>query len=186
MADEPFPECDASHDGEPWTDPQSGEKYICTLDPLNGFWLWLPVGNASQVKKNIGYTYQSSSNGCAFNIVSITSDYYGAPTNGAGSGILSRFFSGSPTCSAAAWVQPVGEERARTVIQKWNGSVWANVRDTGFIYSNVAASSWLVGFNMFSVPDAGSGTYRAVGYGSFLQGGAWRGTSRTTVGIYMQ
>ena len=186
FADEPFPPCDASHDGDIWKDPQSGEEYECVLDPYNGFWYWRPKGPAARVKPNIGYTYKSSTYGCAFNIVSIASDYFGAPSNGAGSGTYSRFFGGSPACKTSAQVQPPGELRGRTLIQEWTGSAWSNCVDSGFIYSNVSASSWLIGVNMFSVPDCGAGSYRAIGYGSFFQGGAWRGTSRTTTSIYMQ
>jgi hypothetical protein len=186
LAEEPFPPCDAAHDGDTWTDPQSGDKYICLLDPENGFWWWHPTGPSGSHRESVGFTYASSSYGCAWNIVSTWSDYYGAPTNGAGSAILSRFYSGSPACSGSAWVQPINEMRARTVIQRWNGSIWATISDSGYQYNNVSGTSWLVGLNMGSVPDGGPGTYRTLGYGSYYQGGAWRGTSRISPSLYEQ
>lgn len=73
-----------------------------------------------------------------------------------------------------------------TVFSKmFSGASWQECHDTGYVYSNVSAYSWVVGFNMFSVPDCGNGSYRNIGYGSFYQSGAWRGTSLTSPSLYM-
>jgi hypothetical protein len=81
--------------------------------------------------------------------------------------------------------QPAGELRARTRLQRWTGSAWQECKDTGYQYSNTSAYSWVVGFNMFGSPDCGNGSYRNIGYGSFYQSGAWRGSSLTSPSLYM-
>jgi hypothetical protein len=94
--------------------------------------------------------------------------------------ILSMFSS----CEAKK-TQPPGELRARTYIQRWNGSSWYTCRDTGYTYSNVNAYSWMEGYNMGSTPDCGSGYYRGFGYGHLWESSVWRGGYRISPSIWM-
>ena len=55
--------------------------------------------------------------------------------------------------------------------------------DSGYVYNTTTAWSWRVGIDMGSLADCGSGSYRAWGYAALYQGGAWRGSSLTTLAL---
>ena len=65
--------------------------------------------------------------------------------------------------------------RSRVILQRYGPSGWATCRDTGYLYNTGAAFGWVAGVDMGTAADCGSGSYRAIGYGSFYQGGGWRG-----------
>jgi hypothetical protein len=183
-ADHPLPP-EPCVPGTVWTDTQSGIKYLCIYVEAFGGGKWFLLGaDDDSVADSQGFTFQNTINGCAHNTVAATSDYLGAPTNGFGS-VLRSFVWPCVDVTDKSF-QPAGEQRGRDVIQKWNGAAWVTVQDTGYVYSDVTAWTWVVGKNHGSAPDYGTGTYRNIGFGSFFQGGAWRGTSRTTPSIFMQ
>ena len=63
---------------------------------------------------------------------------------------------------------------------------WTTCRDTGYHYNTGTASGWLAGFDMGAAADCGTGSYRAWGYGGFLQGGAWRLGSLVTPSLALR
>jgi hypothetical protein len=153
---------------------------ICIYDEETGQGRWAVWGGGQASVE--GYTYSSSSIGCAHNMVGVISQYYGGNYNGGSSIVRSLYW--PCNFNNRLW-QPAGELRARTVLQRWNGSSWVGCQDTGYFYSNTSSYSWMVGFNMFSAPDCGVASYRNWGYGSFYQSGAWRGTYRISPSMYM-
>ena len=78
--------------------------------------------------------------------------------------------------------KPIGELRVRVVIQRY-ASGWSTCRDSGYVYNTSSTWSWLVGIDMGSYADCGSGSYRAWGYAAVYQAGAWRGSSLVTLGL---
>jgi hypothetical protein len=81
--------------------------------------------------------------------------------------------------------QPSGEIRCRTVIQRWNGSGWVSIVDTGYYYNTTSAWGWLKGYDMGAYPDGGVGTYRVTGYGWVYDAGLWRGGYWVSPSRYM-
>ena len=60
------------------------------------------------------------------------------------------------------------------MVQRYGASGWTTCRDTGYVYSSSVAFGWVAGVDMGTASDCGSGSYRAIGYGAFYQGGSWR------------
>jgi hypothetical protein len=70
--------------------------------------------------------------------------------------------------------QPAGELRSRVVVQRYGGAGWTTCRDSGYVYNTSTAFGWVAGIDMGVAADCGAGSYRALGYGSYFQGGLWR------------
>jgi hypothetical protein len=66
------------------------------------------------------------------------------------------------------------------ILQRYGASGWTTCRDTGYVYNTSVAFGWVAGVDMGTAADCGSGSYRALGYGSVYQGGGWRGGTYTT------
>lgn len=177
--------CDSAHDGARWTDPETGIIWECTLDTQNGFWVWMPIGIGTFSTR--GLTYQSSTLGCTFNVAAVSSTYYGGIINGFDSlgGSLFKGSDGDAQLCDTHQGQPADELRARGLISKWNGSSWVICRDTGYVSNSSSTWVFITGYNMGSLADCGSGTYRSTGYGQKYEGGAWRGTYKITPQVYM-
>lgn len=157
--------------GTIWEDLVSGVKYLCIYDELYGGTRWEPLSSGQEDDE--GWMYRSSTYGCAFGTVGLTSlGGYGADT-------IVRGYRWPCRTAADRVNQPAGELRARVIIQRYSGG-WSTCRDTGFRYSTVTTNGWLAGLDMGIAADCGTGSYRAWGFGAFYQGGAWRGGSRMT------
>jgi hypothetical protein len=163
--------------GTVWEDLVSGVTYICIYDELYGGTRWEQLSDGQ--RGNEGWMYRSSSYGCAYGSVGITGV--------GGSGALSIVRTYRWPCQTAAdrITQPSGELRARIVIQRYNGG-WSTCRDSGYMYSSTVAAGWLANLGMGAVPDCGSGTYRAWGFGAFYQGSAWRGGASITPSLWLR
>jgi hypothetical protein len=157
--------------GTIWEDTASGVKYLCVYDELYGGTRWERLESGQTGSE--GWLYRSSSLGCAYGQVGLTT------IGGYGADSLIRGYRWPCQRSADRVNQPAGELRSRILIQRYNGG-WSTCRDTGYLYSTTSANGWLAGLRMGIAADCGSGSYRAWGYGSFYQGGAWRGGSRIT------
>lgn len=154
--------------GTVWEDPTSGVKYICVYDELYGGPRWeLLVGGQTG---NETWLYRSSSTGCAFATVGLTT------LGGYGGDLIVRGYRWPCQTTWDRRSQPAGEWRTRLILQGYSGG-WSTCRDTGYRYSTTSASGWLAGLDLGFVPDCGAGSYRAWGIGAFLEGGAWRGGS---------
>jgi hypothetical protein len=165
--------------GTVWEDLGSGVKYLCIYDEAYGGTRWELLASASQ-RGAAGWLYRSSSLGCLYGQTGITA------LGGSGADALMRSYRWPCRTAADRTNQPVGELRSRVLIQVYTGSSWATCRDTGYRYSTLAASGWMASIDMGSVADCGSGSYRAWGYGGFLQGGAWRSGSQVTPSLYLR
>jgi len=181
----PSTPCDAAHDGATWTDPETGMIWECTLDTQNGFWVWLPIGIGTF--STHGLTFESSTLGCTFNTAAISSTYYGGTVSGFDSltGSLFKGSDGDAQLCDTHQGQPADELRSRGVISRWNGSSWVICRDTGYVSNSSSTWDMVTGYNMGSLADCGSGTYRGTGYGQKYEGGAWRGTYKISPSVYM-
>ena len=157
--------------GTIWEDLVSGVKYLCIYDELYGGTRWEPLESGQE--DNEGWMYRSSSQGCAFGTVALTS------RGGYGADAIIRGYRWPCRTAADRINQPAGELRSRVVIQRYNGG-WSTCRDTGYHYSTLTTHGWLAGLDMGIAADCGSGTYRAWGFGAFYQGGAWRSGSLLT------
>lgn len=163
--------------GTIWEDVASGVKYICVYDELYGGTRWELLSGGQTGSET--WTHRSSTYGCAFNTVGLTS------LGGYGADSIVRSYRWPCRTAADRIAQPVGELRSRIVIQRYSGA-WTTCRDTGFTYNTGVATGWLAGIDMGSAADCGAGTYRAWGFGSFYQGGAWRGTSLATPSLWFR
>jgi hypothetical protein len=152
--------------GTIWEDVASGVKYICIYDELYGGTRWEVLSGGQS--GNEAWTYRSSTYGCAFGMVGLTS------RSGYGADALIRTYRWPCRTVADRISQPTGELRSRIVIQRYAAG-WTTCRDSGYRYSTTVATGWLAGLDMGSLADCGAGTYRAWGFGAFYQGGAWRG-----------
>lgn len=152
--------------GTTWEDPASGVTWLCIYDELYGGSRWDILPTATQ-RGVAAWLYRSSTYGCLFGQAGLT-----GPTGGGADAIMRTY---RWPCRGALdrITQPAGELRSRAVIQVYAGG-WSTCRDTGYLYNTGTASGWLAGFDMGAAADCGVGTYRAWGFGGFLQGGAWR------------
>ena len=71
------------------------------------------------------------------------------------------------------------------MIQRYRGTSWSTCRDSGYHYNITTALGWVAGIDMGGAADCGSGSYRALGFGSFYQGGLWRGSSMVTAAAWL-
>ena len=164
-ADHPAPG-DGCVPGTVWEDPASGVRYLCIYDEQYGGTRW-DVLPASSQRGIAAWLYRSSAHGCLFGQSGITG------IGGAGAAAIMRTYRWPCRTGADRAPQPQGELRSRVVIQVYDGA-WSTCRDSGYRYNDATASGWLNGLDMGSAADCGAGSYRAWGYGGFLQGGAWR------------
>lgn len=163
--------------GTVWEDKTSGVKYLCIYDEGYGGTRWELISSGQ--RGNAAWLYRSSTYGCLYGTAAITS------IGGSGADAIMRTYRWPCQGAADRITQPVGEIRSRIVIQSYGGT-WSTCRDSGYLYSSSAASGWLAGLDMGTAADCGSGTYRAWGYGSFLQGGAWRGGTLPTPSLFLR
>lgn len=164
--------------GTVWEDLASGVKYLCVYDELYGGTRWELLAGGQ--RGNESWTYRSSVNGCTFLTVGLTS------IGGEGGGnALVRSFRWPCATIADRSVQPPGQIRVRTVLQRY-GTKWGTCLDSG--YGTNAGSAWtlVAGMRMGKSADCGPGLYRTLGYGQVYQGGAWHGTSLLTPAIWLR
>ena len=154
--------------GTVWEDQASGVKYLCIYDELYGGPRWELLSGGQRGDR--AWLYRSSTYGCALGQVGLTS------LGGSGADAIVRTYRWPCGGAADRVGQPAGELRSRVLVQVYS-SGWSTCRDTGYLYSTASATGWLAGLDMGSLADCGGGLYRAWGFGSFLQGGAWRGGS---------
>jgi hypothetical protein len=81
--------------------------------------------------------------------------------------------------------QPAGELRSRIVIQRYGSGGWGTCRDSGYYYNTTTSLGWVAGIDMGAAADCGTGSYRALGFGAFYQGGAWRAGSLRTTSLWL-
>lgn len=163
--------------GTVWEDRASGVKYLCIYDEGYGGTRWELISSGQ--RGTAGWLFRSSSYGCLYGTAGITS------VGGSGADAIMRTYRWPCQGAADRVTQPAGEIRSRIVIQSYAGT-WSTCRDSGYLYSSTAANGWLAGLDMGVAADCGSGTYRAWGFGSFLQGGAWRGGSLLTPSLLLR
>lgn len=165
--------------GTTWSDPASGVTWLCIYDELYGGARWdiLPTSNQ---RGNKAWVYRSSVYGCLFGQAGITGS-----GGGGGADAVMRTYRWPCRSAIDRVTQPAGEIRSRVVIQVYAGG-WTTCRDTGYRYNTVTAPGWLAGFDMGAAADCGTGSYRAWGYGGFLQGGAWRLGSLVTTSLTLR
>lgn len=163
--------------GTVWEDQASGVKYLCIYDEGYGGTRWELISSGQ--RGNAAWLYRSSTYGCLYGTAAITA------IGGSGADAIMRTYRWPCQGAADRVMQPVGEIRSRIVVQTYAGT-WSTCRDSGYLYSSTATNGWLAGLDMGAAADCGSGTYRAWGFGSFLQGGAWRGGSLTTPSLFLR
>jgi hypothetical protein len=154
--------------GTVWEDLSSGVKYICIYDELFGGTRWELLERGQRGAD--GFVYRSSVHGCLIETVGLS-----AVGGGGGADSIARTYRWPCTRAADRIPQPVGELRSRIVIQRYTSAGWSTCRDSGYRYSTGTAYGWVAGIDMGASADCGSGTYRALGFGSFYQGGLWHG-----------
>jgi hypothetical protein len=152
--------------GTVWEDPASGVKYLCIYDEAFGGprWVLMSAGQSG----SSGMPYRSTVHGCLHLAAGLSA------MSGGGADAVARPYRW-PCTSGTRFAQPAGELRSRIVIQRYSSVGWSTCRDSGYMYASSVAFGWVAGLDMGTSSDCGSGSYRAVGYGSFYQGGAWRG-----------
>jgi hypothetical protein len=155
--------------GTVWEDPASGVKYLCVYDEVYGGSRWELLSNGQ--RGSAATTYRSSTYGCLLQAVGLSG------ASGGGADAVSRTYRWPCTTIRDRIVQPPGEIRSRIVLQRFGGSGWTSCRDSGYAYNTSTSFGWLAGIDMGASADCGSGSYRAIGFGSFYQGGLWRGGS---------
>jgi hypothetical protein len=154
--------------GTVWEDPASGVKYLCIYDEAFGGPRWVLMSAGQRGAS--GMAYRSTLNGCLHLVAGLSA------VSGGGADAVARSYRW-PCTSGTRIAQPAGELRSRIVLQRYGGAGWTTCRDSGYVYTPSAAFGWTAGVDMGTTADCGSGSYRALGYGSFYQGGAWRGGS---------
>ncbi len=163
--------------GTIWEDLSSGVKYICIYDEQYGGSRWELLSNGQ--RGATGWEYRSSTLGCLLGSVGLSG------LSGGGADAVARSYRWPCASTYDRAPQPVGELRSRIVIQRYGATGWGTCRDSGYQYNSVVSSGWLAGIDMGVTADCGSGTYRAVGYGSFFQSSAWRTGSLTSAALYL-
>lgn len=155
--------------GTVWEDPASGVKYLCVYDEVYGGSRWELLSNGQ--RGSAATTYRSATYGCLLQTVGLSG------ASGGGADAVSRTYRWPCATIRDRIVQPPGEIRSRIVIQRFGGAGWTSCRDSGYAYNTSTSFGWLAGIDMGTSADCGSGSYRALGFGSFYQGGLWRGGS---------
>lgn len=155
--------------GTVWEDPASGVKYLCVYDEVYGGSRWELLSNGQ--RGSVATTYRSATYGCLLQTVGLSG------ASGGGADAVSRTYRWPCATIRDRIVQPPGEIRSRIVIQRFGGAGWTSCRDSGYAYNTSTSFGWLAGIDMGTSADCGSGSYRALGFGSFYQGGLWRGGS---------
>ena len=157
--------------GTVWEDPTSGVKYLCVYDEVYGGPRWVLMSEGQ--RGTLGMPYRSSVDGCLQLTVGMNA------LSGGGADAVVRSYRW-PCTSGYRVAQPVGELRTRVILQRYGTTGWSTCRDTGYQYNTSTAFGWVAGMDMGTSADCGSGSYRAIGYGAFYQGGGWRGGGYTT------
>jgi hypothetical protein len=163
--------------GTVWEDLSSGVKYICIYDEQYGGSRWELLSSGQ--RGITAWEYRSSTLGCLLGTVGLSG------VSGGGADSMARSYRWPCASTYDRAPQPVGELRSRVVIQRYGAIGWATCRDSGYQYNTAVASGWSAGIDMGVGADCGSGTYRAVGYGSFFQSAAWRSGSLTSAALYL-
>jgi hypothetical protein len=157
--------------GTVWEDPASGVRYLCVYDELYGGPRWVLLTDGQ--RGIAGMPFRSTLDGCLQLTVGLSG------LSGGGADAVARTYRW-PCTSGYRVGQPAGELRSRVIVQRYGAGGWVTCRDTGYLYNTSAAFGWVAGVDMGTASDCGSGSYRAVGYGAFYQGGGWRGGGYTT------
>jgi len=163
--------------GTVWEDPASGVTYLCVYDEIYGGsrWVVLPSGQ----RGDDGMMYRSSTYGCLFGSVGLSG------VSGGGADSIARTYRLPCSTARDRITQPPGELRSRIVIQRYSGAGWSTCRDSGYAYNTFTTFGWVAGIDMGAGADCGSGSYRALGFGSFYQGGLWRTGSLYTPWLWL-
>ena len=157
--------------GTVWEDPASGVRYLCVYDELYGGPRWVLLTDGQ--RGIAGTPFRSTIDGCLQLTVGLSA------LSGGGADAVARSYRW-PCTSGYRVGQPAGELRSRIIVQRYGAGGWVTCRDTGYLYNTSAAFGWVAGVDMGTASDCGSGSYRAIGYGAFYQGGGWRGGGYTT------
>jgi hypothetical protein len=168
---------DACVAGTVWEDRSSGVKYICIYDEIYGGSRWELLESGQ--RGGDAQPYRSATYGCLGMAAGLSA------LSGGGADAIVRSYRWPCAHQWDRVAQPAGELRSRVVIQRYGPSGWSTCRDTGYAYNTVAAYGWLAGYDMGSTADCGSGTYRALGFGGFYQGGSWRTGGLTTPSAWL-
>lgn len=163
--------------GTVWEDLSSGVKYICIYDEIYGGTRWELLESGQRGAD--GLAYRSSAYGCLLETVGLSA------YSGGGADSIARSYRWPCTRAADRFPQPAGELRSRIVIQRYTTGGWSTCRDSGYSYNTGTAYGWVAGIDMGASADCGSGAYRALGLGSFYQGGLWRGGSFYTPYVWL-
>ena len=164
--------------GTVWEDPASGVTYLCIYDEIYGGTRWDVLPSSSQ-RGAAAWLYRSSTHGCLLGQSGLTG------LGGSGATAMMRTYRWPCQTIAHRATHPAGELRTRAVIQVYDGG-WRTCRDSGYSYNTASSWGWMASLGMGSLADCGSGSYRAWGFGGFLQGGAWRTGSLTTLSMYLR
>ena len=163
--------------GSVWEDPASGVKYLCVYDEVYGGPRWVLMSTGQ--RGGGAMAYRSSTYGCLHLGVGLSG------SGGGGADSIARTYRWPCATSRDRITQPSGELRSRIVIQRHGGTSWSTCRDSGYHYNITTALGWVAGIDMGGAADCGSGSYRALGFGSFYQGGLWRGSSMVTAAAWL-
>ena len=162
--------------GTVWEDPASGVKYLCIYDEGFGGPRWVLLSDGQ--RGSSGMPFRSTTIGCLHVSVGLSA------LSGGGADTVTRTYRW-PCTSGTRVAQPTGERRSRVMVQRYGPGGWTTCRDTGYVYNSSVAYGWVAGVDMGTASDCGSGSYRAVGYGAFYQGGAWRSGSYLTPSAWL-
>jgi hypothetical protein len=162
--------------GTVWEDPASGVKYLCIYDEGFGGPRWVLLSDGQ--RGSAGMPIRSTTNGCLHVSVGLSA------LSGGGADAVARTYRW-PCTSGYRVAQPTGELRSRVMVQRYGAIGWTTCRDTGYVYSSSVAFGWVAGVDMGTASDCGSGSYRAIGYGAFYQGGTWRSGSYVTPSAWL-
>jgi hypothetical protein len=163
--------------GTVWEDLASGVKYLCIYDEIYGGPRWVLM-RTGQVGDE-AFLSRSTTYGCTLGSVGLTS------IGGSGADAIVRSYRWPCATPADRTYQPTGELRVRVLIQRYSTG-WSTCRDSGYAYNTTTSRGWLVGIDMGSLADCGSGSYRAWGFGAIYQGGAWRGSSIPSLALVLR
>jgi hypothetical protein len=163
--------------GTVWEDPASGVKYLCIYDEVFGGPRWVLMPSGQRVVA--GMVSSSPTYGCLHLSVGLNG------SAGGGADVVTRSYRWPCAPPRDRLSQPRGELRSRIVIQRYGSGGWATCRDSGYHYNTTTALGWVAGIDMGAAADCGNGSYRAVGFGAFYQGGSWRSGSLTTTSMWL-
>lgn len=158
----PYPnECDAAHDGQTWTDPDTNITWRCRYVPGVG-WRWVPVvvGDwALLSQRSTGHSFNRS----------------GYNKGRGGGWAVSWLQTLQGYSSHDHLTRPPGYMANRILLYKWVNPSWIVCRDSDWYYNPVSAWGFKLRWSFGSTAPCAAGYYGSYGGQFFFRDDAWRG-----------